>query len=1044
MKKLNHNKRSSLKIAALLAIAAILSAALVIQKNKARQYSSGLEINKDEDGDNGALGMMQYFFNARKNVVTNKMDYAAMAASNIEANRIMMNSINKTARTASGLNMSWTPMGPANVGGRTRAILFDNRDASHNTIFACAVSGGIWRSKNGGQTWDSVPGNDQLSSLNASCIAQDANGVLYLGTGEGFSLWYGGEGFSTAMIGGGIFKSTDDGNTWTVIPSTVPPSNSWSAGWAYVNRIAVDPNNASNVYAATYGGLMYSSDGGTTWLQMHNSATNNPLGGISLDVKMSEDGTVMYAFAGSKLWYAYPNSSLVTKMTQVSGSVHDGGVYSNCSRIEIAISPSNPNYAYVSAIGLTPNTNFGAGAVAGTGIYMTMTAKTAGGYWYLIGPGGSNTFDPYSSAGIGDQTTYDNTLGVSPYNPGHVFVGGTVLWSWSQSNAGDTVGGWTNLSTYFGVPGYPSNYIHPDEHAITFSPSNPNVIYNGNDGGIYISTDNGITWKPINRNYNVTQFDAIAFSPFMSSPAQAGQPGEGVMGGTQDNGTPYINGLQSYYEDAVSVGGGDGGRSAMSQLDPNIYFVTGDNSTLYRGGNLNTLGSTANLYTNTKGLCLGGNIDSVIGNGSGGCFYHQIALYENSFDTTKNLDMMKWIADSNYSAGKTVYPVSANGNVPFPYKLKSAVSIGETLTIKNAVISKLACGFSATNGVWLMMQAADLTDPIVWMPIGGPDSKPDAFKNPGGPLSPDPIHAMAWSPDGDALFVGTEGGQLYRFSNLDSVEDNDYCTGALWSEVRGGGVVANPQCRVISTKLGNYGRDILSIAVDPNDGNKVLVTLGNYNNATYLYYSSNALSASPRFVATQGTGLPAMPVYSSILDIRNSGQPNSAVIGTERGIYSTTNIGDSSNTTWTYSSGMANSLVLDLKQQTLPPWNCNNSGNIYVGTHGRGAWVSNNFYQPLNVKPVVADVTAEAGLKVYPNPMNSMGTIEFYLPAESEKVNVSIYDITGRAIKTIELENQAKGQHMVTINSGEFDMGTYIACVSGNNFRKSVRFVVVK
>lgn len=1028
MKNNNTPMRKSLSFATLLIGAAVVSGICIYSHSHTKKYISGIKpVIVDHDKDAGAEGMMEYFYNARKNIATGQMDYGAMAAANIEDQK-MTRASNATARTEAGLSMTWEAMGPSNIGGRTRGILVDNRDPSGNTLFATAVSGGIWKSTNAGGIWDSVAGNDTLSSLNACDIAQDKNGVLYVGTGEGFSIVQPGHGYSSGMIGGGIFKSTDDGNTWKVLPLTVPPANNNGSTWSYVNRIAVDPNNPNYVYAATYKGLQASQDGGNTWTTVKSSVTHAALNGQSLDVKISADGSLLLTTIGGIAYYTYP-SGPVTEVTPIPASANGGGgtLPSNGIRLEIAISPSNPNYAYISFI--RGFGTFGSGATKGTGIYMTMTAKTNGGYWYNIGPGGSNTFDPYSSGGSQDQGTYDNVLAVSPANPGLLFVGGTVLWSWKQQFAGDTLGGWVEKSSYFGFP-----YIHPDEHAITFSSTNPSIIYDGNDGGIYKSYDNGDNWTSVNRNYNVTQYNSIAFAPYMSTPASGYTVGEGVMGGTQDNGTPYINGKQYYYEDAVDLSGGDGGKSAMSQLDPNVYFVTTDNDALIRGANLSTLGSPASAYTSTIGDSSGANIDSV--STLGGCFYHQIALYENPYDTN-TLDSMIWIADTDYSAGKTVYPVSPNGNIPFPYKLKKNVTTGDTLKIKNVVVSKIATGFTEKTGVWMMMQAIDVSTTPLWMPIGGLDSKPDAFPN-----SSSVVHSLAWSPDGDALFVGFDDGRLYRLSNLDSVIDDQYLTGALFGMKHAGGKVINAKCRVISTLVNVFPQDILSISVDPKNGNKVLVTLANYGSANYVYYSSNALGASPTFATAQGN-LPKMPVYSSVLDVVNSGQANSALVGTERGVYSTINI-NAASPTWTKTStGLANTLVMGLAQQTLPPWNCNNAYNVYAGTHGRGAFVSNSFYEPLAVKPITGDIQQQITLNIYPNPMTTQGTIAFDLP-KNGNVTVKVYDLNGRLVENIPMDNQSQGHHQVSLNTENYSTGTYIATVTGNGFIKSARFVVVK
>jgi hypothetical protein len=518
--------------------------------------------------------------------------------------------------------------------------------------------------------------------------------------------------------------------------------------------------------------------------------------------------------------------------------------------------------------------------------------------------------------------------------------------------------------------------------------------------------------------------------------------GESILGGTQDNGSPYISGHISpiYYQDAVELGGGDGGGCAISSLNPNGYYVSADNNSLMRSANLSGLGSPSNVYTNTKGLNKGANIDSVASISGVGCFVNPIALYENSYDTM-TLDSMLWVSNAAFPAGTIIYPTSSNGGITFPYMLSKAVNMGDSVIVQNRVVSKLAEAFTPSNGVWLMMQAADFQDPVVWMPIGGPLSKPNAFSG------SDPVHCMAWSPNGDALFVGTQGGQLYRFSNLDSIIDTAYTTGALFSMPNGGKSVTNTKCRVISTSLtsalGVSGRDILSIAVDPKNGNNVIVTLGNYGNSSYVYYSSNALSASPTFKSIQGSGLPKMPVYGAVLDVTNGWSfPNGAVIATEHGIYSCTNV-NTGIPTWTAdNAGMANTLVCAIKQQTLPAWECNNSGNFYIGTHGRGAWMDSTFFSALGVKQIT-NTNSVISAKVYPNPANSMTNIQFTLAKEA-KVSITIYDLQGRVVQEIPVANDAPGQHNVTINTYAMQPGAYLATITGEGFRQTCRFVVVR
>ncbi|HWY98940.1 MAG TPA: T9SS type A sorting domain-containing protein, partial [Bacteroidia bacterium] len=778
------------------------------------------------------------------------------------------------------------------------------------------------------------------------------------------------------------------------------------------------------IYAATNGGLMISQNGGATWTYTTNSS-GIKLNSNTLDVKSSEDGSIVVACVNGTAYYAYPSTSL-TKFNAMHNAGYGSIPVATFGRIEFAMAPSNPNFVYASVIGSGDNL---------IGIYMTMNAVSAGngGNWHDIGPGGSKTFDPYSSGGVQDQGTYDNTLAVFPNNSGKILLGGTTMYSWEQNSPTDTVGQWTSLTTYYGYPGDPT-YIHPDEHAIVFNKNNANIVYSGSDGGVYKSTDGGKSFVDMDRNYNVTQFYAIAFAPYVTS------SGEGVMGGTQDNGTPYMGGFSSFYpQDAVDLSGGDGGQCAISSINPKAYYVSADNNSLLRSTNLGPTSSPGNVYTNTKGLDKGADIDSVQALASG-CFVDPLALYENPYDTT-TLDRLLWISDKAHNAGDTVYPISPNGNVAFPYILKSAVlAKGDSVIVQNRVVSKIATGFSASNYVWINMQAIDFQDPTVWMPIGGPQSKPDAF------TGNDQVHCLTWSPNGDALFVGTETGQFFRFSNLDSIRDTSYITGAIISiknNVKA--PVANPLTRVISKNLtvalGVSGRDILSIAVDPKDGNKVLVTVGGYGYATNIYRSTNALSAAPTFSSAQGS-LPAMPVYGSVIDLINSTYPKGAVVATEHGIYSTSDVTVPSPSWSSDNTGMANTLVCAIKQQTLPPWQCNNSGDIYIGTHGRGAYVDTTFFKPLGIQPLAAS-SLKVEVKVYTNPMNAGGTVSFTLP-KTDKVTVTIYDVQGRIVKEIPVANDAPGLHNVNITTSDMPVGVYLATVTGTDFRQTTRFVVAR
>ena len=137
-------------------------------------------------------------------------------------------------------------LGPHGVGGRTRALLIDR--ANENRILAGGVSGGLWESLDGGQSW--TPQNDHAESLNITCMAQapsDAS-IFYYGTGESPSN-------AQVTPGAGLFKSTDGGNTFTQLPLPAPDpmTNASPAHFNYIWSVAVDPSHPNIVYVGCGG-----------------------------------------------------------------------------------------------------------------------------------------------------------------------------------------------------------------------------------------------------------------------------------------------------------------------------------------------------------------------------------------------------------------------------------------------------------------------------------------------------------------------------------------------------------------------------------------------------------------------------------------------------------------------------------------------------------------------------------------------------------------------------------------------------------------------
>ena len=161
---------------------------------------------------------------------------------------------------------NWTSRGPYNVGGRTRGIAIDITNDS--IILAGSVSGGLWKSVNGGESWDRTSLPYQLPSV--TCIAQDTRtghtNTWYYGTGERYGTSASATG--AFFYGDGIMKSIDNGQSWVSLESTFNNTpQSFDSHWNFVSRIVTDPINDTLdiLYAATYGRINRSTDGGTTW-----------------------------------------------------------------------------------------------------------------------------------------------------------------------------------------------------------------------------------------------------------------------------------------------------------------------------------------------------------------------------------------------------------------------------------------------------------------------------------------------------------------------------------------------------------------------------------------------------------------------------------------------------------------------------------------------------------------------------------------------------------------------------------------------------------
>jgi hypothetical protein len=455
-----------------------------------------------------AAGMAEYFDALRVNQITGTV---SIEAYNAAINAAM------GMQSKRSVNSVWKEIGPDNVGGRTRAFLQD-RD-SPSLMFLGSVSGGLFRSTSRGSSWKPV--NDYQENLNVSCITQNTNGIIIYGTGEGsFNVSQSGTPRGTpGFEGAGIFRSTDRGRTFARVNSTT--------GFGNINSMASEKTGGSRMYVSTPGGIRYSDDG-LSWTLGKS--------GSSKEVKVATNGMII-AESASGIHRSLDRGQSWTNITPPGA---------NISRASIAISPEDPEYLYVMVA------EGGSGTL--NGVYRTTNASTNAN-WEQIIKKGTPYFDPFNVSGNG-QGIYDNVITVNPKDKNHIIMGGVTLGEWKIGNNPRYI---ASLNDFGGAN---PAYVHADKHILEWDMSTtPPTFICGNDGGLFFSSDNLKTFTSKNFGFNVVQFYAVA----------ADYEGN-VVGGSQDNGTQYVNKFGNTELSAVEVKGGDGFQSEISTKNNSIIF----------------------------------------------------------------------------------------------------------------------------------------------------------------------------------------------------------------------------------------------------------------------------------------------------------------------------------------------------------------------------------------------------------------------------------------------------------------------------------------
>ena len=901
---------------------------------------------------------------------------------------------NSQSRNSEGLN--WSSLGPDNYGSLTRGIVYDKTDATNSTIYIGTMGGGVFQSTNGGITWKTLNNN-----MMVSCMAQTEDGSIYVGTGDGRGAHsYNGLSYlnyETSFIGSGLYEVKSN----TVVAGT--------EDWEYVNDIAT---NGNTVYAATNEGLYKYAENTLTALV----DTTDVYG-----VEVTPNGTVLAVVGNEVCIFRDGECEILTN--DEANKLPKSDIYKT-----IAVSPTDDNYMYVSYMSKN---------LSGTGnIYMT----SDNGETWQVAYTSTEMYSIYGSRGA-----YDNAIVVYPNNPRKLLIGGLNLWV-MRDEFGDGIfrmecisdGSGFQIAQSGGTFYYNYKYVHTGIQSIAFNPGNENEFFVGTEGGVFKGTysSNGYLYEGANRYFeteenhtSVARMFSVAFS------------GENnlTLGGSLDHGTIKVLGetdLNSVTTgtaifpndiattDAAATYGAfeftkAGGPCAISTIDPNIMFVTATGKYSVGTPVLRTQSAGADYdkenfsYSATENKAFVTNPNA---------FKTPIVLFEN-YNDTKSADSVKYYAKRDFSNGEVITDVRSNNcTYPFEYTLTEDLAQGDSIMIKDIISSTLLI---ATEGKIVMTRdALKFNKKIDWWTIATFTGIPNA---------------LAISADGDVAYIGTVKGNLYRLSGISDAVTKDLATVDTVSVIT----------KVEIDPATFNSQAITSIAIDPQDANKVVVTLGNYGNEDYVFYATDGVT----FTSVQNN-LPKVPAYSSLIE----NTTGLVMIGTEKGIYTSEDM-----TNWTADNAVANIPVMEIKQQLLENHDSkyvylidevgdttsiqypsiSNNGIVYIATYGRGIYKCEDFVQGTGESIVenTTNSTDALEMNIYPNPVVSEATINFNVETAAT-VSYQIFDLTGRMVQNATLGNYGQGSHSVNFNVNGLSNGTYIVRVQAGTTSNIAKILV--
>ncbi|MBK7375332.1 MAG: T9SS type A sorting domain-containing protein [Chitinophagaceae bacterium] len=899
------------------------------------------------------------------------------------------------------ISEAWMPIGPAPipngqtqfppttaVSGRVTAIAI--HPANANIAYVGTAQGGLYRTTDGGTNWTPLMDNALSLAIGSVAISPSQPETIYIGTGEpNFS--------ADSYFGVGVYRID---NASTTANLSGPFNQTAAAADIFTGRsigkIIVHPSDPNTIFVASTSGVggIFSAGiaAGNRGIYRSTNATTASPTFTQIGVLPSPNNN----FSVRDISIDPLDPNIMVANLVASG----GGIYRSTNAL--AATPTFTNVLTFTGGTSDVTAEFAVHHTAGPDATFYAATGFGGGRVYISVNGGATWTQQIDNNFCTGQCFYDIAIAVDPTNANTVYLGGSPTIISAKS---------TNAAVSFTDN---NAGVHVDTHVLTVSPSDPTQVWMGTDGGIYKSTNSGLSWTPLNNSqFSATQFMSIAVHP--TDPNFS-------IGGTQDNGT-------NFYQPGGTWTRADFGDGGYAQIDQNAPDNTNVRMyhTYFNATTLQGYGTVASTASASDGL---------------------------------------WSFRGCQSAGATVNGITCTGTINFYAPLERGPGNPNTIYYGSDRLYR-----SANTGTTHTVVSQN---PIV---------------------AGVPISAIGISPQNDDVrMVGLNNGALYGTStganplvDLDPlntipnvaiartiIDPNNQTTAYVTLSAFGQSSVWKttnlnnnpPTWNAVSTGLPAV--PVNAFAVNPLNSNEIFVgsdvgVFSSVNGGTSWFPAGTGLPVVAVFgmavtagaklrIATHGRGMweisvaGALPVtYRSFnayekpqgkvtLEWRTASENNNKGFEIERSIYRDNNTAlNFEKTGFVAGNGTSSAEhgYLHIDEPT--------GGNKFMYRLKQIDYDGRFKYSETRLV-TLSGLTTQL-YNAYPNPADASSIIKYQL-ANDSKVDIALYDLTGKRIRSLINTRQEAGIYQVPLKTNDLPAGAYIYRMSADNMQLANRIII--